>query len=66
MLKPTLRFYITEYVDGNLEIETKHAHYMFRDDLNFDDFEPKKLNEIIKKITKTCQDEGLTAYFIWK
>lgn len=59
-----LRFFISEYTDGNLEIETKHIHYAFRDDLNFDDFKPEKLNEIMKKITETCKDEGLTAYFV--
>lgn len=59
-----LRFFITEYEDGNLEIETKHMHYAFRDDLNYDDFEPEKLNEITKKITDICKVEGITAHFI--
>lgn len=66
MNKNILRFYITEYIDGNLDIETKHIHYMFRDDLNYDDFEPGKLYEIIKKITDICKKEGLTAYFLRK
>lgn len=61
-----LRFFITEYEDGNLEIETKHMHYAFRDDLNYDDFKPEKLNEITKKITDICKAEGITAYFIRK
>lgn len=60
-----LRFFITEYEDGHLEIETKHMHYTFRDDLNYDYFEPEKLSEIIKKISNTCKAEGLMAYFIW-
>ena len=63
MLEPTLHFYISEYVDGNLEIENKHMHYMFRDDLNFDDFEPTQLIEYMKKIADTCKKEGITAYF---
>ena len=58
-----LRFFISEYVDGNLEIETKHMHYAFRDDLNFDDFKPERLNKIMKKITNTCKSEGLVACF---
>lgn len=63
MLEPTLHFYITEYEDGNLKIETKHIHYMFRNDLNFDDFEPNRLDEIINIITDVCRKEGITAYF---
>ena len=59
-----LLFFITEYEDDNLKIETKHIHYAFRDDLNYDDFEPEKLNEITKKITDICKAEGITAHFI--
>jgi hypothetical protein len=59
-----LRFFITEYEDGNLEIETKHIHYTFRDDLNFDYFEPGRLYEIINKITETLRKENIIPYFI--
>ena len=61
-----LRFYITEYEDGNLEIETKHIHYAFRDDLNYDDFEPGRLAEIMHKISDICKAEDIEAVFIWK
>ena len=59
-----LRFFITEYKDGNLKAETKHIHYAFMEDLNFDDFPPEQLSEVIKKISDTCEKEGLTAYFV--
>ena len=62
----TLTFYISEYVDGNLEIETHHTHYAFRDDLNFDDFAPEKLYLLMAMITATCKREGIKARFVLK
>lgn len=58
-----LRFFITEYQDGTLEIETKHMHYAFRDDLNFDCFPPEELAENMRKIVDQCQKENIFPYF---
>ncbi len=59
-----LKFYITEYVDGNLEVETKHLHYAFRDDMNYDDFAPNMLQDILSKIAKVCRAEGIKPVFV--
>jgi len=59
-----LRFYITEYVDGNLQIECNHMHYAFRDDLNYDDFPPERLIGHMRVIDDICRKEGNEAYFI--
>lgn len=59
-----LRFYITEYVDGNYCVGTNHMHYAFRDDLNFDDFAPEKLPGIMREITRKCKIENIEASFI--
>lgn len=59
-----VKFWISEYEDGNLEIETKHIHYAFRDDLNYDDFEPGRLYEIINKITDICRKMDIEPHFI--
>ena len=59
-----LRFIISRYQDGNLEVETKHMHYTFRDDLNFDDITPEELPGILKRIEETCKRENIEPYFI--
>lgn len=59
-----LRFIISRYQDGNLEVETKHMHYAFRDDLNFDDIKPEELTKVLYKITETCKKEKIEPYFI--
>lgn len=59
-----LRFYITQYVDGNYCVEAKHMHYAFRDDLNFDDFKPEELPGIMRLITSKCQKENIEAHFV--
>jgi hypothetical protein len=58
-----LQFFISEYVDGNLEIETKHMHYTFRDDMNYDDFTPDTLYEKMRMIREVCKKENITPYF---
>lgn len=58
-----LRFFISEYEDGTLKVETKHMHYAFRDDLNYDDVDPKDLFKIISEITSICAEEDLSAVF---
>lgn len=59
-----LRFYISEYTDGNLEIQCSHMHYAFRDDLNYDDFSPDRLFGIMKVIDDKCTSEGNEAHFL--
>lgn len=59
-----LRFFISRYVDGNYEIETKHIHYAFRDDLNFDDITPDKLGKIMESIMNTLKAENIEPYFV--
>lgn len=59
-----LKFYISEYVDGRLEVETKHIHYAFRDDLNYDNFAPELLPGIMHKITWICRKENIEAVFV--
>lgn len=61
-----LTFYIGEYVDGNLSIQTNHMHYAFRDDLNFDDFAPEKLYMLMAMIKATCKREGIEPRFVLK
>ena len=58
-----LRFFITQYVDGTYEIETKHMHYAFRDDLNYDNIQAADLPQLLFKITETCNKEYIQAYF---
>lgn len=58
-----LRFFITQYVDGTYEIETKHTHYAFRDDLNYDNIQAADLPELLFKITAICDKERIQAYF---
>ena len=58
-----LRFFISEYIDGNLQIETKHIHYAFRDDINIDDFTPLELMANIKKIENILKKENIKPYF---
>lgn len=66
MVQEKLRFFISEYEDGRLEVETNHIHYAFRDDLNYDYFEPAKLPEVMRKIDSVCRSEGIEAAFILK
>lgn len=58
-----LRFFISEYNDGNLNIECKHMHYTFRDDLNFDDIAPTELIKTMRTITERLQKENIIATF---
>ena len=58
-----LRFFISEYSDGNLNVECKHIHYAFRNDLNFDDIAPDDLLKTMRTITETLQKENIVATF---
>jgi hypothetical protein len=60
-----LGFYISEYEDGNMTVETHHMHYTFREDINFDDFPPEELKDKIKKIKNICESEHIIPYFQW-
>lgn len=61
--KMKLNFYITEYVDGKLKIETKHMHYAFRDDLNYDDIGQGELYKTMLKIRDICKAENVEPVF---
>ena len=61
-----LTFYISEYIDGTFEIETKHMHYTFRDDLNFDNVKAGDIIKIMKQITETLKAENIKPQFICK
>lgn len=63
--KEKLRFYISQYFDGNLEIECKHIHYAYDDRFNFDDFPKEELFQIMAEITEHCEAEGMEANFIF-
>jgi hypothetical protein len=60
-----IRFFITEYTDGNLKIEPKHMHYTFRDDLNADDFAPAELFQKMREISAICKRENIIPVFIY-
>ena len=59
-----LKFIISRYVDGTYEIETKHMHYAFRDDLNYDNVNSADIPQLMYKITSICIKENLQAYFV--
>lgn len=59
-----LRFFVSEYEDGSYEIETKHVHYAFRDDINIDNIEKWDLGETMYKIAKILEKENIQAYFV--
>ena len=58
-----LRFIISQYFDGNLQIECKHMHYAFDDNFNFDDFPKEELFGIMSEIQEHCEFRGLSAKF---
>lgn len=59
-----IRFYITQYLDGNLEIECKHMHYAFDDRFNYDDFPREELLDRMVEIQEHCASENITPLFI--
>lgn len=59
-----LRFFINQYQDGTFEIETKHMHYAFRDDLNPDNILPEDLAEEISRINEICKADNINPYFV--
>lgn len=59
-----LRFYISQYIDGNLEIECKHLHYAYDEKFNFDNFPKEELFERMAEIQEHCEAEGLSAEFV--
>lgn len=66
MKKDELRFFISQYLDGNLEIECKHVHYAFDDRFNFDDFPKEDLFGVMCEIQEHCEAEGLDAKFVFQ
>lgn len=59
-----IRFYISQYLDGNLEIECKHMHYAFDDRFNYDDFPREELLDRMAEIQEHCASENITPLFI--
>lgn len=59
-----VRFYISQYLDGNLEVECKHMHYAFRDGFNFDDFPKEELFDRMAEIQEHCEAEDITPIFV--
>lgn len=59
-----IRFYISQYLDGNLEIECKHMHYAFDDRFNYDDFPREELLDRMAEIQEHCALENITPLFI--
>ena len=61
-----LNIYISEYVDGTLELSPAHMHYCFRDDLNYDDVKPEDLIHVMKLIYKVLKKENIKPVFLFK
>lgn len=59
-----VNFYISEYVDGNLDIECKHFYYMYRDGYNFDDFPREKLFDYMQEIVQNCIKDDVIPSFV--
>lgn len=59
-----LKFYISQYMDGNLCIENKHMHYHFKDGFGFDDFSKEDLLYRMAEIQEHCESENITPIFI--
>ena len=60
-----LRFFISEFVNGDLEIECKHVHYMFRDGYSTGSFPREELFEHMKDIEERCKKDGVEARFVF-
>lgn len=63
-MKDKIRFIITQYLDGNLDIECEHLHYAFRDDFNFYDFPRADLFDRMIEIQEHCYGAGVTPIFV--
>ena len=59
-----IAFYITEYADGNLCIESDAIHRCGEYNLNPDDFPPADLMGHIRGITAVCKRNHIDALFI--
>ena len=58
-----IKFYISQYFDGNLEIECNHMHYMYKDGFNFDDFPREELIDRMAEIQEHCLSENILPIF---
>ena len=59
-----IKFYISQYIDGDLEIECKHIHYAFDERFNFEKFPRKKINKLYGRNTRTLRNRKYRTY-IW-
>lgn len=59
-----IRFFISLYLDGTLEIECKHMHYAFDDRFNFDNIPKEDLFSRMAEIQEHCVGEGISAKFV--
>jgi hypothetical protein len=62
--KEELRFFISQYFDGTLKIETKHMHYAFDDRFNFDNLKKEELFGVMAEIQEHCEGEGLSPKYV--
>lgn len=59
-----IRFDISQYFDGKLEISCNQMHYAFDERFNFDDIPKEKLFDSMAEIQEHCIAEGMSAKFI--
>lgn len=58
-----IKFYISQYIDGDLEIECKHIHYAFDERFNFEKFPRKNLINYMAEIQEHCKTENIEPIF---
>jgi hypothetical protein len=63
MKEITVKFYISQYVDGDLEIECKHIHYAFDERFNFEKFPRQDLINYMAEIQEHCITENIKPIF---
>ena len=59
-----VKFFITQYFDGTLEIECKHMHYAFVDGLHFDNVPKEELFYRMVEIQERCEGLGIIPRFV--
>ena len=62
-MEKEIKFYISEYFDGDLEIECKHIHYMYDERFNFEKFPRQDLKNYMAEIQEHCIAENIKPVF---